>query len=222
METDAARLAGRIDAEFELSRDRLRTLRRQDADGMRGRQQRLALYEAACERLASLWGPRLEVLKGRLADRLQLPVAFHRDRRQAELAFTSSLARVRLSFLAMTDPDLSSLVLEYSLSILPSLLTFPGRDRHPQPLERIDEHEIGEWIDGRLVEFVKVYRSLYETDYCLGGHIVEDPLTHVRFPRCAAAATLERHGKTYYFMSNETRTEYEALTAGRAAPPQRT
>lgn len=221
METDAARLAGRIDAEFEISRDRLRVLRRQNVDGIRGRQQRLALYESACERLGPLWMPRLEVLKQRLSDRLKVSVSLHPGRRQADLTFTSSLARIRLTFLALTDAEISSLVLESSLAILPSLLSFPGRDRHLQPLERIDEQEVGEWIDGRLVEFVKTYRSLYENDYCLGGHIVEDPLTHVRFPRCAAAATLERHGKTLYFMSSETREEYEATTAARSAALQR-
>jgi hypothetical protein len=208
-------LGGRIDAEFELSRDRLRRLRREAPDGVRCRQQRLSLYEDACERMGSLWIPRLEVLQHRLSDRLQVAVALHRDRRQAGLAFTSGLARIHLSFLAMTDADVSSLVLEYSLDLLPSLIAFPGRDRHSQPLERIDEQETGEWIGDRLVEFVRVYRSLYENEYCLGGHLVEDPLTHVRFPRSAAAATLERHGKTFYFMSSETRTEYEAAALPR-------
>jgi len=217
MEIDAAGLAGRIDAEFELSRDRLRTLRRQNAEGLRARQQRLALYEAACGRLGALWTPRLEVLKQRLSDRLKVSVALHQGQRQADLAFTSSLACIRLSFLALTDAEISTFVLESTLTILPSLLAFPGRDRHAQPLERIEEREIGAWIDGRLVDFVKIYRSLYENDYCLGGHIVEDPLTHVRFPRCAAASTLERHGKTLYFMSSETREEYDAMTAGRPA-----
>jgi hypothetical protein len=208
-------LGGRIDAEFERSRDRLRSLRRESADGLRGRQQRLSLYEAACEQMGSLWIPRLEVLQHRLSDRLQVSVTLHRDRRQAGLSFTSSLAQVRLSFLAMTDADVSSLVLEYSLDILPSLLAFPGRDRHSQPFERIDQRETGEWIGDRLVEFVRVYRSLYENDYGLGGQLVEDPFTHVRFPRSAAAATLERHGKTLYFMSSETRSDYETAAAQR-------
>jgi YHS domain-containing protein len=41
-------------------------------------------------------------------------------------------------------------------------------------------------------------------------------VAHVRFPRFAAAASLERDGKTLYFISNETRKQYEKGSEGAA------
>ena len=215
METDIPRLLARIDSEFDFSRDKLRSLRQQAVAEIRGRQERLALFEKVCRMLPPIWEPRLEALRQRLGERLKVPVQLQTSRRQAEVSFTSSLARVRAAFTATTDPDVTMLTLEYSLTILPNLLSLPARDLIAQPVERIDDRATAAWIDDRVVGFVKSYLSLYETDYCLGGHIVEDPVTHVRFPRFAAAAILDRHGKTFYFMSSGTLEEFEARATGR-------
>jgi YHS domain-containing protein len=40
--------------------------------------------------------------------------------------------------------------------------------------------------------------------------MVEDPIAGIRIPKLAAAATVERGGKTYYFIGEETRREFEA------------
>jgi YHS domain-containing protein len=58
--------------------------------------------------------------------------------------------------------------------------------------------------------------SLHENEFYLKAHLVEDPVAHVRFPRFAAAASLERDGKTLYFISNETRKQYEKGSEGAA------
>jgi len=47
--------------------------------------------------------------------------------------------------------------------------------------------------------------------------MVEDPVAHVRFPDFAAATTLERGGKTLYFIDNRTREEFEATESRRSA-----
>ena len=47
--------------------------------------------------------------------------------------------------------------------------------------------------------------------------LVEDPIAGVRFPRYAAAAKVEWSGKTYYFIGDQTRREFEAkqgITSG--------
>jgi YHS domain-containing protein len=40
--------------------------------------------------------------------------------------------------------------------------------------------------------------------------MVVDPFAAVRFPKFAAATTVEWEGKTYYFIGDETRREFEA------------
>jgi YHS domain-containing protein len=44
---------------------------------------------------------------------------------------------------------------------------------------------------------------------------VEDPVASVRFPKYLASSTLERDGRTYYFVDEETRREFEKQPAAR-------
>ena len=86
-------------------------------------------------------------------------------------------------------------------------------DSHQQaewPIDAIDQKAIAEWVDDRIVDFVKTYLSLHENEYYLQDDMVEDPIAEVRFPRFAAAANIEWNGKTYYFIGDETRREFEA------------
>jgi YHS domain-containing protein len=86
-------------------------------------------------------------------------------------------------------------------------------DAHQQaqwPIDAIDRESIGNWIDDRLVSFVKTYLSLHENEYYLKEHMVRDPVAGVRFPKYAAAATVDVGGTTYYFIGDETRREFEA------------
>jgi YHS domain-containing protein len=39
--------------------------------------------------------------------------------------------------------------------------------------------------------------------------MVVDPVASVRFPKVFAQSTLEKGGKTYYFISDQTRREFE-------------
>jgi YHS domain-containing protein len=43
--------------------------------------------------------------------------------------------------------------------------------------------------------------------------MVEDPVANVRFPKYAAGATLEVQGKTYYFIDETTRQEFQKRQA---------
>ena len=209
MESDAELLSNEVDAEFARSRESLRTLRQQQVVEHRARQDRFALFEKACDRLQELWLPRLHVVRSRLVERLKIPVLLKAGRRQAELTFTSSLARVRMIFKAMVNPDVTALVLESAIDLVPSLMPGPGADRLEQRFLEADPRAIGEWTNRRIVEFVRCYLTLYECDYFLSGQIVEDPVNRIRFPRYAAASTLERGGKTLHFVTLETREEFE-------------
>ena len=210
MESDVQALLGRIDEEFNRSRAKVEKLREDTVQDYQGRKDRLALFEQACDQLKGVWRPRLEALAQAFGDRVKLTPDIDAGRRQATYAFTSPLARITLTFTATTDSDVRNLVLEYSLSILPVLMSFPGKDRLEQPLGQIDPQAVGRWIDDRIVDFVKVYLSVHENEFYLKAHMVEDPVAHVRFPEFAAATTLERGGKTLYFIANQTREEFEA------------
>ena len=105
---------------------------------------------------------------------------------------------------------IGNLVLNYDLEILPTLMQFDGHAQGQWPIHAIDREAVGDWIDDRLVSFVKTYLSLHENEYYLKEHMVRDPVAGVRFPKYAAAATVDVAGKTYYFIGDETRREFEA------------
>jgi len=210
METNLQALLGRIDAEFARSKGKVEKLREQKLEEYQGRQDRLSLFEKACEMLKGVWGPRLDALQKSFGEKVKVSPHADTGRRQATFSFNSNLARITLAFTATTDLDVRKLVLEYSLEILPVLMSYPDEARLEQPFDQIDAGAIGGWIDDRIVEFVKIYLSVHENEFYLKAHMVEDPVAHVRFPEFAAATTLERGGKTLYFIANATREQFEA------------
>jgi YHS domain-containing protein len=46
-------------------------------------------------------------------------------------------------------------------------------------------------------------------DEALQEQLVEDPVARIRFPRYRAASTLQCNGRTYYFVDEDTRREFE-------------
>jgi hypothetical protein len=72
----------------------------------------------------------------------------------------------------------------------------------------VNQEAVAKWIEDRIVEFVRTYFSLGENDIYLKGYMVEDPIAHVRFPKMAAATTLDWKGQKLYFIGDETRREF--------------
>src|SRR4029079_9616832 len=105
--------------------------------------------------------------------------------------------------------DATKVVFNYDLEILPVLTQYESHVEQEFPLDSVDPETLARWLDDRIVGFVRTYLSLYENEYYLKKLMVEDPVMGVRFPKHAAGATLEWKGKTYYFVGEETRREFE-------------
>ena len=95
------------------------------------------------------------------------------------------------------------------LEIIPVLMQFKHHDEVGFPLNAVDKEAVAKWIDDRIVDFVQTYFSMGENEIYMKDSMVEDPIAHVRFPKQAAAATLERESQKFYFISEETRREFE-------------
>src|SRR5262249_39817850 len=93
-------------------------------------------------------------------------------------------------------------------SIIPVLIRFNPHAELEFPLDAVDKEAVAKWMDDRIVEFVQTYFSLGENDIYLKDYMVEDPIAHVRFPKFAAAASLEWQAQKHYFISEETRQEF--------------
>ncbi len=81
------------------------------------------------------------------------------------------------------------------------------------PLDAVQDDGVVQWFDERIVAFVKLYLAIVRQDAALREHLkdqlVEDPVAKIRFPKYLASSTLERDGRTYYFVDEDTRREFE-------------
>lgn len=202
-------LAGRIDAEFSAFADKIKTSQAEQLQAYQERQKRMERLGMVFDELREIWKPRLEVLVKKFGDQVQVAPRVVPSTREATFSFQSKLAQIRLTFSATTDRDVTKVILTYDLSIIPVLMQFDGHSECEFPLDAVDPEAVATWVDDRIVSFVMTYMALHEQDQYLKDHMVEDPVIGVRFPQFAAGASLELNGKTYYFVGEETRREFE-------------
>lgn len=212
--SDVRQLLERIDAEFSASDARRKTLQATQLEQHHEREQRAQQFERLLDDLREVWRPRLEALAKRFGERVQVTPNVSPGRRNAVFQFQSPVARIALKFTASTNVDVTDVVLSYDLEILPILMQFEKHAELKFPLGAVDQAALAAWFDDRIVTFVKTYLALHENEYYLKDQMVEDPVAHVRFPKFAAGATLERGGKTLYFLSDDTRQQYEQPSKG--------
>jgi len=206
--SDVQGLLGRIDAEFATVEKQAEQFRNQELQDYHGRQERLEQFSQVCDQLRSTWHPRLTALAERFGDKVSVTPAVSPTGRVATFQFRSPLADIALRFSATTDFDVRHLVLDYDLHILPVLMKFDSHQRVEFPLGAIDPSAIAQWIDDRIIDFVRTFLALNQNEYYLKGHMVVDPISNTRFPSYAAGAKLDWQGKTYYFIGDETRREF--------------
>ena len=202
-------LAERIEAEFSAADQREKQFLAQQAEEYQDRHRRLKLFDQTLKQLPDVWRPPLEQLAKKFGERVNVEPKIEPGRRSATFNFQSELARISLRFSVAPDPEVRKLVVSYDLDILPILMKFEKHSEIEFPLEAVDKAALAQWFDDRIVDFVKTYLALHENQYYLKDHMVEDPVAKVQFPKYAAGATLERDGKTYYFLNESTCREFQ-------------
>ena len=214
--SDVSVLLERIDAEFSALEGKIKRAQGEKVQEHQERQNRLKTFKRELGSLPEVWGPRLDALMERFGEYAKAAPRLESTSRAVTMDFTTELARIHLRLSATTDHDVRNLVLSYDLEILPALMQFDSHQQAQWPIDAIDREAIGAWVDDRIVSFVRTYLSLHENEYYMKEHMVSDPVAGVRFPKYAAAATVDVGGKTYYFIGEETRREFEAQQAGGA------
>jgi hypothetical protein len=202
-------LVDRIEAEFTRAEKRIKELQSQQVAEFQGRQQRLEKFPQILEHLREIWRPRLEALAKKFGERVDVKPSVEPGRRSAAFEFESELARIKLRFAASPDADARNLIFTSDLEIVPILMKFDSHDEIAFPFDAVDEAALGKWFDDRIVSFVQSYLALNENQYYLKGHMVQDPVAKVQFPKYAAGATLNVDGKTVYFIDDTTLREFQ-------------
>lgn len=204
-----AELSTRIDAEFIAAEQKIKAFQQEQVAGYRQRQERIVQLEGIFEQLREIWRPRLDVLAKKFGERVQIKPEIVPLRREATFTLRTPIASVQLKFSASADGDVTKVILGYDLQIIPVLMQFEKHAELVQPLDAVDTGAVERWVDDRILSFIKTYVAMHENKYYLKDQLVTDPITNVQFPKFVAAATVERGGRTYYFVSDETRQEFE-------------
>jgi YHS domain-containing protein len=210
---DISELLKRIDGEFAAGEQKVKSYQAEQVHAYEDRQRRLKTFQEVCERLREIVRPRLDALAERFGKRVEVIPNISAELRDVRFKFDSNLAHIDLRFRASTDQEVRKLVLDYELQILPILMKFEPHVQAEFPLEAIDPTAVVQWVDDRIVDFVRTYLSLHQNEFYLKDHMVVDPVANVRFPRFAAASMLEWQGKKYYFIGEQTRCEFEKKNA---------
>ena len=208
---DVSILEGRISAEFSSAAQRDKKLLGETVQDTTQSQDRLEQLGKVFDELREVWKPRLELLVREFGNRVKATTHVVPSMRDATFFFQSSLAHVRLRFTALPDRDFQRLILSYLLEITPAVIHYRPYAQVEFPLNAVDKAAAAKWIDDRIIDFVQTYLSMGEPELCPKDQMVEDPVARIRFPKFAAAATLERKGETFYFISEETRRTFEAV-----------
>ena len=197
----------RIDEQVAQARARVEQLQSEAQQSYEGRKQRYQTFLKVLEDLRGVAAPRLEKLGERC--KFEATPTESADGKSVTLNFQTPVARVRLRLSATHYAEVRNLVLGYDLEILPIFIKFNPHAELQIPIDKVDRAMVESWLDDRLVEFAQTYVTIHFTDQYHQDHMVTDPVANVRFPKIFAQSTLEKGGKTYYFVSEQTRREFE-------------
>jgi YHS domain-containing protein len=216
---DLDTLIRQIDQELETEVMREKAAWEEVARSNRERGPRLKRYEAVAKHLIDLLKPRLAAFLDRFKDVVKAEPVVREHTRAMNLTFAATVAKVTLVFEVFPDRDVNHIRLECTQEIIPVLFRYDKQSMLEFPLDAVQDDAVVQWFDERIVAFVKAYLAIVRQDAALREHLkdyfVEDPVAKIRFPKYLAASTLERDGRTYYFVDEDTRREFEKQPAAK-------
>jgi YHS domain-containing protein len=211
--TDISALINRIDQEIAAEVQRQKAGRVELLQDNRERGLRLQRYESEAKHIIGLVKPRLDAFIERFKAVVKTEVMVREHTRAVNLTFAATVANATLRFEVFPDRDVNHIRLECTQEIIPVLVRHDRQSVLEFPLGGVQDDAVVQWFDDRIVAFVKAYVALVRQDEALRGQLkdefVEDPVARIQFPKYLASSTLERDGRTYYFVDEETRREFE-------------
>ena len=216
--TDINALISRIDQEIAAEVQRQKTGRAELLQANSERGLRLQRYEAEAKRIIGLLKPRLDAFLERFKPVVKTEVMVREHTRAVNLTFAATVANVTLRFEVFPDRDVNHIRLECTQDIVPTVVRYDKQSVLEFPLGGVQDDAVVQWFDDRIIAFVQAYVAVVRQDAALREQLkdefVEDPVARIRFPKYLASSTLQRDGRTYYFVDEDTRREFEKQPAG--------
>ncbi|MCG3123046.1 MAG: hypothetical protein GIKADHBN_01454 [Phycisphaerales bacterium] len=209
MTTTPTQLADRIKAEFDSRRQRIEKAEHERVADAQAKEKRVEQFVKTCDSLQEIWRPRLEEFAKQFGEQITVKPNITPALREAKVMFNTDLATMTLTLSVAPDMDVTKMVVESDLLILPILFEYDRHARLEMPLDKIDRDALARWIDDRLVACVKAYLSIHDNQFYLKRAMVEDPETKTKLLPAEAAARLEHNGHTYYFATDESCRQFK-------------
>ena len=217
--TDVDVLIHRIDDELRVDVEHEKAAWADAAQIARERAPRLQRYEAVAKHIIDLLKPRLDAFIERFQAVVKATPSVREHTRCMNLTFAATVAKVNLTFEVCPDRDVTHIRLECTQEIVPVLVQYDRQKVLEFPLDGVQDDAVVQWFDDRILAFVKAYLALVRQDAELREHLkdqlVEDPVAKIHFPKYLAASSVERGGRTLYFVDEDTRREFEKEPATR-------
>jgi YHS domain-containing protein len=211
--TDVNTLISRIDQELAADVKDQKAVWDAIVAANRERGPRLQRYEAVAKHIIELLKPRLAAFIERFKAVVKAEPSVREHTRALNLTFAATVAKVTLLFEVYPDSEANNVRLECTQEIIPVVVRYDKQSVLEFPLDGVRDDAVVQWFDERIIAFVKAYLALVRQDAALREHLkdqlVEDPVAKIHFPKYLAASTLERGGRTYYFVDEDTRREFE-------------
>ena len=206
--SDVNDLVARIEGAFTAVKERVQKAQQQELQRHQDRHQRLKEYEKVQARIIEAAKPRLEALARRAGDRASVAPSVIGNRRSVRFEFKSAKAAISLSFWIAPDREIENAVVECDLKIIPVLWKFDSHAEFGTPVAAPDVPALIRWLDDRIIGFVELFIQINEGELYDKADYVEDPIAKVKFPKFAAGASLEHQGQTYFFIDENTKSEF--------------
>jgi len=203
--------AGQIESRLSSIEQEIHRRQEKAEQHMAALAERLGAYGRLVARLMpECVRPRME----RLASYFDNAELSEADRKpQCEIQFRHSPrfpATVALRLSLEHDEDCQELTVAYNVEILPVFLQYERHDEVSFPLDAVDEGELAEWIEGKLLAFLDTYLRLETVDQYQQENLVTDPVCHMRITKLTAVAHLDFGGHRFYFCSTICRDKFAA------------
>jgi YHS domain-containing protein len=215
--TDINALIARIDQEIAAEVERQKTGWAKLVQAFRERELRLQRYETEAKHIIELVKPRLDAFIERFKAVVKAEPMVREHTRAVNLTFAATVAKVTLRFEVFPEQDVNHIRLECTQEIIPVVVRYDKQSVLGFPLGGVQDDAVVQWFDDRLVAFVKVYVAVVRQDAALREQLkdefVEDPVARIQFPKYLASSVLARDGRTYYFVDEEARREFEKQPA---------
>jgi hypothetical protein len=217
--TNVDALVRRIDQEMLAEVNRKKAAWEEVERENRERGARLDRFDRVAGHLVELLKPRMDAFLEHFKPVVKATPEVGQHARGMHLELTSTRAKVTLVFAVLPDVSVTHVRLESTIEIVPVWVPYDKQANLEFPLDAVPDDRVVEWFDNRVVAFVKAYLGLVRQDdellESLKDYLVEDPVAKIRFPHYLAGATLQRDGRTWYFVDESTRRQFEQLPAAK-------